>query len=156
MKKFLVILLIAVVACSTISVADQEVDLQKVPDWIKNGWAKIKSAFKKVVTFLKDNGLWDPLVKVFAQYGKKFAKDMCMKAYDDEKFCDELVNQALPKVDENGEVQLKGLFNWAKKAWGKVKAFWDKVKGPVKKVAEVIGVIFPPAKPVIDIIFPPQ
>ena len=109
MKKFLVILLIAVVACSTISVADQEVDLQKVPDWIKNGWAKLKSAFKKVVTFLKDNGLWDPLVKVFAQYGKKFAKDMCMKAYDDEKFCDELVNQALPKVDANGEVQLKSI-----------------------------------------------
>ena len=109
MKKFLVILLIAVVACSTISVADQEVDLQKVPDWIKNGWAKLKSAFKKVVTFLKENGLWDPLVKVFAQYGKKFAKDMCMKAYDDEKFCDELVNQALPKVDANGEVQLKSI-----------------------------------------------
>ena len=114
MKKFLVILLIAVVACSTISVADQEVDLQKVPDWIKNGWAKLKSAFKKVVTFLKENGLWDPLVKVFAQYGKKFAKDMCMKAYDDEKFCDELVNQALPKVDENGEVQLKSIGDSAK------------------------------------------
>ena len=107
MKKFLAILLIAIVACSSIQVVDEEVELQKVPDWIKNGWAKLKSAFKKVVTFLKENGLWDPLVKVFAQYGKKFAKDMCMKAYDDEKFCDELVNQALPKVDANGEVQLK-------------------------------------------------
>ena len=153
MKKFLAILLIAIVACSSIQVVDEEVELQKVPDWIKNGWAKLKSAFKKVVTFLKDNGLWDPLVKVFAQYGKKFAKDMCMKAYDDEKFCDELVNQALPKVDENGEVQLQNFFGWVKKAFNKVKTWWNKVKPVIKPWADIVGGFFPAAQPFIDIIF---
>ena len=75
MKKFLAILLIAIVACSTIQVVDEEeAELQKLPKWIKKGWAKIKSAFKKVVTFLKDNKLWEPLVKLFSRYGKKYAQ----------------------------------------------------------------------------------
>ena len=115
MKKLLALLLIAIVACSSVStVEEEEVSLQKLPDWIKKGWSKVKKVIKKVVTFLKETGLWDPIVKLLKTKGVEVARDLCLKAYDDEKFCDELIDNLLPKIDENGEVQLKFIFSfWA-------------------------------------------
>ena len=120
MKKFLAILLIAIVACSTVSVVEEEeFDLEKLPDWIKKGWSTLLKTFKKVVQFLKDNGLWDPLVKLLKESGKVAAKELCLKVYDEE-FCDELLGSLLKKV-EDGEVVLKSLGSWIKNAYERVK-----------------------------------
>ena len=115
MKKFLAILLIAIVACSTVSVVEEEeFDLEKLPEWIKKGWSTILKTFKKVVEFLKESGLWDPLVKLLKDKGLPTAKGLCLKVYDEE-FCDELVGSLVKKV-EDGEVVLKGLLKKIKLA----------------------------------------
>ena len=119
MKKFLAILLIAIVACSTVSVVEEEeFDLEKLPDWVKKGWSTLLKTFKKVVQFLKDNGLWDPLVELLKDAGKVAAKGLCLKVYDEE-FCDELLGSLLKKV-EDGEVVLKSIWSWFGKMFNKL------------------------------------
>ena len=106
MKKFLAILLIAIVACSTVSaVEEQKFDLEKLPDWVKKGWSTLLKTFKKVFEFLKESGVWDPLVKLLKETGLVVPKELCLKVYDEE-FCDELLG-SLVKKTENGEVVLK-------------------------------------------------
>ena len=108
MKKFLAILLIAIVACSNVSVVEEEeFDLEKLPEWIKKGWSTLLKTFKKVVEFLKESGLWDPLVKLLKDKGLETAKKLCLKVYDEE-FCDELVGSLVKKV-EDGEVVLNSM-----------------------------------------------
>ena len=133
MKKFLAILLIAIVACSTVSVVEEEeFDLEKLPDWVKKGWSTLLKTFKKVVQFLKDNGLWDPLVKLLKESGKVAAKELCLKVYDEE-FCDELLGSLLKKA-ENGEVELKSLRSWFKNFIKNIdKAITDALKWVDKK-----------------------
>ena len=56
MKKFLAILLIAIVACTTeAAVEEEEFDF--------------KALVKKAVELLKENGLWDPLVAFLKKLG---------------------------------------------------------------------------------------
>ena len=142
MKKILAILLIALVACSTASVVEEEeFDLEKLPDWVKKGWSTLLKTFKKVVQFLKDNGLWDPLVKLLKESGKVAAKELCLKVYDEE-FCDELLG-SLVKKTENGEVVLKGFFKWAKKIFNKVKSFYQKHKKLIDGIIGVGKIIIP-------------
>ena len=115
MKKLLAILLIAIVACSTASAAEEEeFGLDRLLDGFKNGWSTLLKTFKKVVQFLKDNGLWDPLVELLKDAGKVAAKGLCLKVYDEE-FCDELLGSLLKKV-EDGEVVLKSFWSWLKTA----------------------------------------
>ena len=104
MKKFLAILLIAIVACSSVSVAEEEeFDFEKLPDWLKNGWSKVKEYVKKVIIMLKGSGYWDLIVDYLKTKGKEYAKKFCLKWYDEE-FCDELIGDFLNKA---GEVILK-------------------------------------------------
>ena len=90
MKKFLAILLIAIVACSTAPVADEE-----------NVLAKLLKGFKKGVQLLKEKGLLAPIVKMLKSAGIVVPKELCLKVLDEE-LCDEL---ALKK-SEDGEVVL--------------------------------------------------
>ena len=110
MKKFLAILLIAIVACSTVSVGEEgkKFNLDKLPDWIKKNLSTLLKAFEKVVKFLRDSGLWDPIVKFLKEAGLVVPKELCLKVFDEE-FCDELVGSPLKK-SEDGEVVLK--FPW--------------------------------------------
>ena len=56
MKKFLAILLIAIVACSTETAVEEEV-------------FDFKALIKKAVELLKEYGLWDPLVALLKNFG---------------------------------------------------------------------------------------
>ena len=56
MKKFLAILLIAIIACKTEPAVEEEV-------------FDFKALVKKAVELLKENGLWDPLVVVLKKLG---------------------------------------------------------------------------------------
>ena len=133
MKKILAILLIAIVACSTASVVEEEeFDLEKLPDWVKKGWSTLLKTFKKVVQFLKDNGLWDPLVKLLKESGKVAAKELCLKVYDEE-FCDELLG-SLVKKSEDGEVVLKSFWSWLGNLFTKIKNFYYENKAIIDGV----------------------
>ena len=96
MKKFLAILLIAIVACST---------EQKLPEIAKSGLSALLKAFKKVVQLLKDIGLWDPAVKFLKEAGLVVPKELCLKVFDEE-LCGELAGSPLKKY-EDGEVALR-------------------------------------------------
>ena len=103
MKKFLAILLIAIVACSSVSVVEEEEYELELPAWLKKGWSKVKEYIKKVIIMLKGSGYWDLIVEYLKTKGKEYAKKFCLKWYDEE-FCDELIGDFLDKA---GEVILK-------------------------------------------------
>ena len=103
MKKFLAILLIAIVACSSVSVVEEEEYELELPSWLKKGWSKVKEYIKKVIIMLKGSGYWDLIVDYLKTKGKEYAKKFCLKWYDEE-FCDELIGDFLNKA---GEVILK-------------------------------------------------
>ena len=69
MKKFLAILLIAIVACSNVAVIEEEeFDLQGF-------FSKIKNAIK----WLKDQGLYDTIISSLKTVGKTAAYALCQK-----------------------------------------------------------------------------
>ena len=110
MRKFLVIFLIAIVACAEINIFDQtEVELEsKVGDFLKRIAGKAIEVAKKVKKWLKDNGLWDPLVKMLKSLGKMAAQSFCEK-HADPGNCRDLINN----IDAAGEIVLKGV-DWVK------------------------------------------
>jgi hypothetical protein len=86
MRKFLVFLLIAVIACAEVAEKDAfedfEIDLDSVElkSWLGNIWNKIKSFGQKVwngikggVDFLKRTGIWN----VLKTAGKAVATTAC-------------------------------------------------------------------------------
>ena len=96
MKKFLLILLIAVAASVSVEFDGTELNgwFKKV---IKKGWDWIKGVgdvLKKLINWLKSTGIWDKLVDLVEKYGApkaisfceekapQFLKGMCKKAVD--------------------------------------------------------------------------
>ena len=98
MKKFLLILLIALVASSTITL-DTE-DLNSIWDTLKDWADKIGDFVKKLsakamdaYNWLKDNGYWDQLVDLVKQYGKPYAVEFCVGLIKIEFVCSEIVDK---------------------------------------------------------------
>ena len=98
MKKFLLIFLIAIVACDFTKAQFEE----KFKDAAKKVIGETMVVASNVKDFLKKNELWDPLTKVVKKEGKKIAEKLCSK-FADQKTCDSL----LVNVDAKGEVVLK-------------------------------------------------
>ena len=79
MKKFLLILLIAVAASVSV-----EFDGTELNGWFSNLFHHVKDFFKniggklkKFVNWLKDNGIWDKLVDLVKNYGGPKAVKYC-------------------------------------------------------------------------------
>ena len=96
MKKILFVLLIAIIACSTDSPAEEydDVQLEKFdPKVIVDVWKKLKGVVDKAIKFLKENNLYEPLVATIKKYGTKLANDMCVKQHQiEESTCQSIVN----------------------------------------------------------------
>ena len=82
MKKFLLILLIALVASSTITLDTEDLNsiwdtlkdwADKIGDFVKKLTGKLKDAYN----WLKDNGYWDLLIEYIKEYGKPYATAAC-------------------------------------------------------------------------------
>ena len=71
MKKFLVLLLIAVIACAAI---EQDLDLQS---WLSKVWKKLKGAVKKAWDWLTSNGIMDKIKSILWSTGKSAAIALC-------------------------------------------------------------------------------
>ena len=93
MKKILFVLLIAIIACSTVEEYD-DVELQKFdPKAIADIWKKVKDVIDKAIKFLKENNLYDPLVALIKKYGTKYAYDLCVKQHKiEEATCKSIVD----------------------------------------------------------------
>ncbi len=86
MKKFLAILLIAIVACETVQDLDLEGWWGKVKDWCKKVWHKLSDAVKHAVNWLKENGYYDLLKGKILEIGKAAATAFC-STYLGPEFC---------------------------------------------------------------------
>ena len=94
MKKFLAILLIAIIACSAVSVVEEEdLDLEKlkikVPSWLQKA---VKKALKEV----KKRGIDKLILDALKKEGKKAGVKLCSRYFKEEvceKVTDELLNQ---------------------------------------------------------------
>ena len=96
MKKFLFVLLIAIIACSTdFAVEDyDDVDLQKFdPKVIVDIWKRVKDVVDKAIKFLKENNLYEPLVDLIKKYGTKYAYQICVNQHKiEETTCKSIVD----------------------------------------------------------------
>ena len=93
MKKIIFVLLIAIIACSTVEEFD-DVELQKFdPKAIADIWKKVKDVIDKAIKFLKENNLYEPLVDLIKKYGSKYANDFCVKQHKiEETTCKSIVD----------------------------------------------------------------
>ena len=93
MRKFLLVLLIAVIACNdvvdTLDFEDAELNIFKsIGKFFSNLWSKVKGVVQK----LKDWGVWDAIVQAAKTLGKFAAKALCNK-YDSSGKCGDIVDK---------------------------------------------------------------
>ena len=79
MKKFIIILLIALVASSTVTIETGELNsfISKLLDKAKNWLKKLTGILKDAYNWIHDNGLWDTFVGLVKEYGKPYAISAC-------------------------------------------------------------------------------
>ena len=90
MKKFLLVLLIAVALSSTVEFEESELNGW---DWIDD----IVGGAKKVIEWLKKNGWWDKIVDLVEKYGAPKAVEFCQEKAPGflKGFCQEAVNKII-------------------------------------------------------------
>ncbi len=103
MRKLLVLVLFAVVACSTLE--DDLLELQPIFDEVSlegidlsaliELWNKAKAVFKKGVEFLKENGLYEPLVDLLKKEGRPLALNLCIDKLASEETCTSIIDWLL-------------------------------------------------------------
>ena len=99
MKKLLFLVLIAIAFCTTI---EEERPIEDELDILLNlpTWEEVKNFFKKAIKWLKDNELWDPLVKLVKKGLKEAAMNLCMKTIKDENDCKSIVDFVIKNKNE--------------------------------------------------------
>ena len=103
MRKLLVLVLFAVVACSTLE--DDLLELQPIFDEVNlegidlsvliELWNKAKTIVSKGVKFLKDNNLYEPLVNLLKTKGRELALNLCNDKLASEETCKDIVDWLL-------------------------------------------------------------
>ena len=93
MRKFLLVLLIAVIACNdvveTIDLDDVELNIfTAIGNFFKGLWDKVKGVVEK----LKSWGVWDAVVKAAKTVGKLAAKALCNR-FDSSGKCSDIVDK---------------------------------------------------------------
>ena len=91
MKKFLFVLLFAVIATSAV----EDYNLEGVWDDIIAAIKKIIEKIKAIIQWLKDNGHWDALIELLKKYGKPKAVEFCVKLIHKEELCNDIVTYLL-------------------------------------------------------------
>ena len=86
MKKFLAILLIAVIVCQAV---EDEIDMNS---WWSNLWDKIKKAVKKAWNWLKEKGILEKIKNALITAGKYAAMALCKKWFDAD-VCEGVIGQ---------------------------------------------------------------
>ena len=93
MKKFLLILLIAVASSVTVTIDDP--NLEGIVDWAKKIWDFIKSLAGKLKDFynwLKANGYWDQIIELVKKYGQPFVIQQCTNWTGQGELCNDIIS----------------------------------------------------------------
>ena len=96
MKKFLLILLIALVVSAKVQL-DTE-DLKGILDWLEKVYNFIKSLggeLRDLYDWLKDNGYWDQILDLVKTYGKVAAVALCTSLTGLELICSQFIGLLL-------------------------------------------------------------
>ena len=94
MKKLLFLILIAITFCTAI---EEKVDEDIVLiDWA-GLWEKVKGIAGAAKKWLKDNGLWDPLVNLLKTQGRQAAMNWCTQKIPD-YVCSSIINFVLSLI----------------------------------------------------------
>ena len=101
MNKLLMLFLFAIVATTTVQDFKELEDLVlefEIPDWLINGWNKIKEYLNKAIDWLKENGLYEPLIETIKKYGKAAAIKICTN-WTTEEICEQIVERIMRLFD---------------------------------------------------------
>ena len=99
MKKFLLILLIAVAASVSV-----EFDGTELNGWLKDIWGKfwgwlkkLPELVRKAIQWLKDHGWWDPIIDLIEKYGAPKAIELCKAKVPSpfNNFCEAAINKII-------------------------------------------------------------
>ena len=92
MKKFLLVLLVAVVVSVSVTFEEPElegIDWKKVWQFICSLVGELKALYEK----LKKSKYWDELINILEKYGKQKAIDFCIEKTQLDAICVMLVNK---------------------------------------------------------------
>ena len=98
MRKLLILFLFAIVVTSELPEIDDMILEFEIPDWLVNGWKKIKEFVTKAIAWLKENGLYEPLIATLKKYGKAAAIKLCTK-WTSEEACEKIVERIMRLFD---------------------------------------------------------
>ena len=77
MKKLLIILLIAIVACETVEDIDFQSIWDKIKDTVEDAWDKLTDNLKDAINNLKNQGIYDLIKDKLVAYGKIATIALC-------------------------------------------------------------------------------
>ena len=101
MKQFLFIFLFSIIACSfPIENKAQLEDFLQAFDFsmIEKKWDKIKIYVHKVVNFLKQIGLYDPIINIIQKYGRAYGMQYCTSFKIPEGICKDIIDILLKVI----------------------------------------------------------
>ena len=96
MKKLLYFVLIAV-AISTVMETSESEEVLKAADWAAE-WNKVKGAINSGVNWLKEKGLYYPIVNAITSQGQKQAETVCRNYGLPGALCSNIVSWILRNV----------------------------------------------------------
>ena len=92
MKKFLFLVLLAVIACTSLEPIEQD-DLDIVLGIsFKSMWNAVKNNVSQAIKWLKSVGLYDPLIKLIKTAGSYYANNYCTSKGVPSSVCSSIVD----------------------------------------------------------------
>ena len=101
MNKIIFIFLLSIIACSfPVENNLQLEDFLKAFDYsmIEEIWDKIKIYVHKVVNFLKQIGLYDPIINIIQKYGRAYGMEYCTSFKIPERICKDIIDILLKVI----------------------------------------------------------
>ncbi len=102
-KLFFLFLIITISSCNSIKDFTFE-DLNDIsleglnPTIIKEIWQKIKDIYDKAVKFLKDNGLYEPIINLIKAKGREIAINFCISQSIPKETCESIIDWILTYI----------------------------------------------------------
>ena len=102
-KLFVLFLIITISSCNSIKEFTFEelndISLEGLnPTIIKEIWQKIKNIYDKAVKFLKDTGLYEPIINLIKAKGREIAINFCLSRSIPKETCESIIDWVLKYI----------------------------------------------------------
>ena len=95
MKKIIFTILLVIIACSLPIKNNKELEelLERIDySLIENVWEFIKQYAEKGIKFLKEIGLYDPIIEILQKYGRVYGMQYCTSLKIPEGICTSIID----------------------------------------------------------------